>query len=80
MANYPSVIGEPNAFFTFQPIVIACRNVRVIAATGEVVAEDSNSLPRQFRRILETRVAPQRIPARTIARNIPPNDTQKVAW
>ena len=80
MANYDNLIDQPNPFFTHMPVVVACRNVRIIAVTEEEVREDGNALPRQLHRIVdELRTYPRRVSV-TVERNFPANRQRKGEW
>jgi hypothetical protein len=70
MANYINPIGTPNPFLASHPVVFVVRHVRQ-TASGELVMEDANALPRFLRRIANKRshpIAPTPVP---LQRNLP---------
>lgn len=71
MANYRNPIDLPNPFLVTQPVVFVVRHVRIVPATGEVVAQTPYSLKRYLRRIDNTRVYPRSLVAPPINRDFP---------
>lgn len=74
--NYANPPSTPSPFLTTPPIVMVVRHVR-ITPSGDVVAEDSNALPRHLRRIDQTRVFPRPLAGSPVARNIPEHGMRK---
>lgn len=77
MANYRNPIDLPNPFFTTPLVVLVVRHVRIVAATGEVVIEDANTLPRHLARTDAQHVYPRRLPQPPPERNVPESFTRK---
>jgi len=80
MANYRNPIDLPNPFLTTPLVVLVVRNVRTDPVSGEVVAENPNTVQRHINRVSAQHVYPRRQVALPIERNLPDSFARKVAY